>query len=273
MTSSLTIAVQGGLCNRLRVVLSALFFSENSQSKVRLVWSKNQECFAHFEELFEPLQSEAFCIIPGQWWLTPVTRFNLHLPALLRLPFFDEQQKNFDPRQHGSLEQWVNQYPRLYLSTGYSLLDYPPAIAQRLRPVKALQQRIDAIVSRFTPHTIGIHIRRTDNAVSIAESPIEAFEQAIEEEIAGHPEALFFLATDEDGLKQQLSQKFPGRILYQTTSAGRDSLDGMCEAVVDLFCLAQTSQLLGSYWSSFTDTAAELGGIPLRIVRHNTETA
>lgn len=158
MTSSLTVAVQGGLCNRLRVVLSALFFSETSQSKVRLVWSKNQECFAHFEELFEPLQSEAFCIIPGQWWLTPVTRFNLHLPALLRLPFFDGQQKNFDPR--------------LYLSTGYSLLDYPPAIAQRLRPVYALQQRIDAIVSRFTPHTIGIHIRRTDNAAELGGIPL-----------------------------------------------------------------------------------------------------
>ena len=41
----------------------------------------------------------------------------------------------------------------------------------------------------------------------------------------------------------------------------------MQAAVVDLFVLSKTRRLIGSYWSSFTDTAAELGNLPLTIAR------
>ena len=272
MSPTLTIAAQGGLCNRLRVVLSALFFSEESKASVRVAWAKNEECFAEFDELFMPINTENFCVTTGSWWLTPVSRYNLHLPTLVRAPFFDAQQKNFDPRQHGSLKEWTQKYKRLYLSTGYALLTYPTAVAKRLQPVATLQQRIADIVSLFTSRTVGIHIRRTDNAISIAESPIEAFEQAIDAEIAADSSVRFFLATDESGLKEKLSNKYPGRIIFQQTTAGRNALAGMQEAVVDLFCLAATHKLLGSYWSSFTDTAAELGGMPTEIIHSNNAT-
>ena len=270
MSPTLTIAAQGGLCNRLRVVLSALFFSEEHNSAVRVAWSKNKECFAEFDELFMSIHTENFCVTKGSCWLTPVSRYNLHLPALVRTLIFDAQQKNFDPRQHGPLEEWTKKDKRLYLSTGYSLFDYPTVVAKRLQPVASLQQRINNILSLFTTRTIGIHIRRTDNTISIAESPIEAFEQAIEAEIAADSSVHFFLATDEAGLKEKLSDKYPGRFVYQQTTAGRNSLAGMQEAVVDLFCLAATHKLLGSYWSLFTDTASELGGMPTEIIRSNS---
>jgi hypothetical protein len=40
------------------------------------------------------------------------------------------------------------------------------------------------------------------------------------------------------------------------------------DAVVDLYCLAGCRKLLGSYYSTFTDTAAAIHGIPLEIVGH-----
>ena len=60
---------------------------------------------------------------------------------------------------------------------------------------------------------------------------------------------------------------YPDRIITQRTQVRRDTLDGMREAVVDLWCLAATQRIIGSYWSSFTDTAAELRQIPLEIVQ------
>ena len=65
MSPTLTIAAQGGLCNRLRVVLSALFFSEEHNSAVRVAWSKNKECFAEFDELFMSIHTENFCVTKG----------------------------------------------------------------------------------------------------------------------------------------------------------------------------------------------------------------
>ena len=62
-------------------------------------------------------------------------------------------------------------------------------------------------------------------------------------------------------------QEYPDRIITQRTQVRRDTLDGMREAVVDLWCLAATQRIIGSYWSSFTDTAAELRQIPLEIVQ------
>jgi hypothetical protein len=35
----------------------------------------------------------------------------------------------------------------------------------------------------------------------------------------------------------------------------------MYDALLDLFCLAACKKIIGSYCSSFTDTAASLGGI------------
>jgi hypothetical protein len=35
----------------------------------------------------------------------------------------------------------------------------------------------------------------------------------------------------------------------------------MQDAVVDLFALARTSRILGSYFSTFSETAASIGGI------------
>ena len=35
----------------------------------------------------------------------------------------------------------------------------------------------------------------------------------------------------------------------------------MHDARLDLYCLAATDKLIGSYWSSFTDIAADMRGI------------
>ncbi len=48
---------------------------------------------------------------------------------------------------------------------------------------------------------------------------------------------------------------------YAKPSVARDDPAAMEDAVVDLYALSRCRKIIGSYWSSFTDTAAELGSI------------
>ena len=267
----LTIVTQGGLCNRLRVVLSALYFSQHTEVPIRVEWSKHQECFAHFTDLFMPIETENFCITPMKWWHTPVERKNLHLPALIRLLLYNRQIKNFLPSKHGEVSLLAQQHPRLYLSTCYSIMDYPQEVARILRPTPDIQQEIDVITQHFAPHTIGVHIRRTDNKESISGSPTTAFIDAMKMEVEKNRDVRFFVATDDVSVRALLQNTFPSRIITQEFhKCHRDTLSGMKQAVVDLFCLSKTSKIIGSYWSSFTDTAAEIGNTPLLIAGRET---
>lgn len=293
----LTLVPQGGLCNRLRAVLSAVSLVETlfPEARLRVGWSADAECAARFDQLFEPLSpapsaqaapapSAQACSIlgggaseslpsaqaseslpfltigPRRWFDRPVTRRNLHWPALVRSVIYSAQYRNTPP----AVEDLRG---KVYVSTGHAFCDYSPAYVRRLRPLPHLQQRIDALSADFDAHTVGIHIRRTDHSTAIAESPDSLFVDAIAAAIVADPEARFFLATDDSALKARLAEQFPGRITQQECSGTRSDLRGMEEAVVDLWTLARTSRIIGSFWSSYTDTAAEIGQIPLTIIR------
>lgn len=270
---------QGGLCNRLRVVLSALAIAERG-ADVRVGWGATRECRARYSDLFEPLtvlslgnspQTEAavegsFRITERRWYDVPQSRRNLRLPALLRRLHYDRQLVNYRGTDATALLSPSGKHKSIYVSTGYALCRYAPALARRLTPVAPLRAKVERLTSAFDAHTVGVHIRRTDNAASIAHSPLEAFVQAMQETLAADPAAHFFLATDDPAVRTSLQEAFPGRITCQQLHAvRRDTLAGVRQAVVDLFCLARAPRLLGSYWSSFTDMAAEIGGQPLRI--------
>lgn len=50
-------------------------------------------------------------------------------------------------------------------------------------PVNNLQESIDSLASRFNRNTIGIHIRRTDQELSIQKSPLSLFIRTMEQEM------------------------------------------------------------------------------------------
>lgn len=234
-TVPMTLIPIGGLCNRLRAMLSVA----ESGRDVDVLWHANSECAARWEELFEPVPFTGLHIKP-----CPLR----HRPGLWRLR--------------------LNKYLHLaQVYSGLPLREYDTALVQRITPLPSLMQRIDALCQGFTPHTIGLHIRRTDNQQSIAVSTDEAFRRRIDTLIAADPEATFFLATDDDDLRRELVRAYAPRITCQDIPAERHTLQGMQAAVVDLWTLARTGRIIGSHWSSFSSTAAEIGGIPFEVCK------
>ena len=66
--------------------------------------------------------------------------------------------------------------------------------------------------------------------------------------------------------EKRLREVFPDRILSnQNRCLRRDSREGIQDALLDLYSLASTRKIIGSYFSSFTDIAADMHKIPLVI--------
>ena len=267
----LTLVPIGGLYNRLRVVLSALSLARDTHCAVSVEWGNDKECGAWFDELFEPTGGARPHIVRRRWWAAVSSQRNLHLPGLVRLlAGYTYQSCHKSPPTDDVLRPLIRKYRRAYLASGYQLCPYGREELARLQPLPHLRRRIAELTEGFAHYTVGVHIRRTDNTQSIAGSPTEAFRRAMEAEIARNFNVRFFLATDDEDLKRRLTQDYPDRVITQTTDVRRDTLRGMEEAVVDLWCLAATRKLLASYWSSFSDTAAELGNIPVEVVRDDS---
>lgn len=269
----LTLVPQGGLCNRLRAIMSVLSLVEEGHidTDVRVGWQVNSECAARFDLLFQPLEATRLKISPRRWYDRPITRFNLHWPELLRSFLYFAQYSNVPPAVE-ELQGHIAAGRSIYVSTGQAFCEYDPQYVQRLRLQPHLQQRVNILSQHFDEHTIGVHIRRTDHVKAIAESPDNLFEQAMRQALESDPKANFFIASDDPHLRTHLAALFPGRATIQTCRGTRSDLQGMEEGVVDLWTLARCSRIMGSFWSSYSDTAAEIGGIPLTIIR-KSETA
>ena len=120
---------------------------------------------------------------------------------------------------------------------------------------------------RFTSHTIGCHIRRTDNRQSIEQSPLYLFTEALDHEIEQHKDARIFLATDDEATKDQLRQRYgTPRLISADAAATRESTDGIRDALAEMLALAATSKVYGSAGSTFSQIATQLGGNPLHIL-------
>ena len=210
----LTLVPLGGLCNRLRALVSARsLLSYDPALRIQVVWAAKAECAARFDELFEDnltlagrfaFRSAGFLDAPA------VLRRNLRLPALLRRLRYDGQYADFHSAA-APAECLVHfrAAQRVYISTGSPLCSTPAAEWGVLSPLPALRRRIASLVNSFGKNTIGVHIRRTDNEKSWHVSPLSAFVREMQAALAEDPEVTFYLATDDEGGARALVRLVP----------------------------------------------------------------
>ena len=247
----------GGLCNRMRVINSSLELAKRKNAKLLVLWYIADELNAPFESLFQPV--EEFKVI-NFTSLKDLRKLWYQLTARTRVSNADIENNT----TNGTLNQDFFDSIKLpaYIFTWEHFYDADENF-KLFKPTGELQRRIDEVTKHFTEDMVSVHIRRTDQVVSIAHSKTENFIELMNREIEENPEVKFFLATDDKEEESLLRKTFPGRIVSnENRTLRRDSLDGMYDALLDLYCLAACKKIIGSYFSSFTDTAASLGGIP-----------
>ena len=245
----------GGLCNRMRVISSAYILAQKKNCKLLVLWKMCDELNCPFEELFLP--PKEFTIINFK------SNFNMkklfyQFTAKQRFNNTDIENNKTDGVLHNDFFEKLAS--SVYISTWEHF--YPAKDYHVFEPTTALKERIKKITDTFGSHCVGVHIRRTDHTWAIANSKSDEFSIAIREELKKFPDAKFYIATDDIREEERLRKEFGNAILSNTTKTlARDSVEGMHDALIDLFCLSSTTKIFGSYYSSFTDIAADMQGI------------
>lgn len=270
VAAPITIVPRSGLCNRMRAMDSAISLGKMLHRPVHVLWAPEPGMAARFHELFGT--------VPG---IRMSDQLGVSGSLLLRWGRHPMLRKAWKALTGGTYyhfdmhEELVNDIGH----DGSGLAHAPVHIANVSRffgtapryeqfvPVPRLRERIDALSAAFAPNTIGVHMRRTDNVESIAVSTDERFVAHMRAAVLADPATTFYLASDSIACKRLMLERFGDRVITDLRPAQRGTLAGMEEAVVQLYALARTSKILGSHWSSFSHTAAHIGGIEEVIVR------
>lgn len=291
----ITINPSGGLCNRMRALDSALALGRAASVPVRLAWSINADLGCPFLELFEPipgLESVESKIENTAVTSQTTTDFREIAKRLKPLVgFVKNVRKTLKAiRNAGSAGRELGREDTLYysdkpekltaLASRYDLrietferFFFGAQDYQGFKPTPEITRRVDAL-SLTARNVVGVHIRRGDSRVAIAHSPIQYFIASMRAKYKADTTTEFFVASDSPTVEDELEREFPGRIIRQPKgSYSREDPVGVKHAMVDLYCLASCRHLIGSYWSSFTDTAYELGKMPWEIVFRSTKGA
>lgn len=253
-----------GLCNRLRAIASCVYISKQLRLPLTVFWNQYEGLNAQFSQLFDPIDPNHAVLVESKSWRLQINRTKDFLLRRLFLTDYEQVIYNFSLQNKGDIFPLIHtdKNGKLLLISCYSMSEMFD-MHKLFRPRPEIQQQIDSITKNFNNFTISVHIRRTDNKLSIADSPIEGFVKMLKDEIINEPRTIFYLATDDDHVKSQLEDIFEGRLISSHKSTSRNSLEGMQFAVVELFTLAKTSRIIGSNYSSYSQTAALLGNIPL----------
>jgi len=267
----ITLIPYGGLANRMKAIESLLHLLGDAKAEGMFVWFRDKGLNCRFDQLFQPLpvkgliQKEAAF---ADLFLYDRPRLkNFYIPRLFQQFFYRDSLHENEVTQrvydHFDFNEWVQTKQKVYLSSCVLFYRNPEQrLFTHFHPLPHLQEKIDAVCATFPPYTLGVHIRRTDNTKAIEQSPTSLFIRKMEEEIDKHPDVKFYVASDSTEEKYRLSSRFPNKIITSNKNTSRSTIEGMQDALIELYILSRTHAVLGSPYSSFAETAALIGNIP-----------
>ena len=262
-----------GLCNRMRVLDSAIAYSRENKRPIFLIWLLNNELNCRLGDLFI-IPDGVFdkilyvdCAKPIQ---SSLSKLLLKLPFWITGSYLSDNTKILKLLNQGQSFETIfrNNFSEknfFYICTCYQFYSNSRPFFN-LKPVASIQNLVDSY-TRNHEYLIGVHIRRTDNKQAIQFSPTSKFIHVLQQEVDANSKVKFFVATDSLEVQQELENIFPGRIIiHNKSSLDRFSPAAIRDAVIDLYCLAQTRKLIGSYGNSFTETASKPGDVETVVV-------
>lgn len=244
MNKILVVRVKEGLCNRLRVLLSAIAYSEVTNRQLLINWPQDRVFGAALSDLWQHPYQE---IGPRSRKILVGLAGGYHT--------------------HDSIHLGIK-HPIVCVKTVHTFCEkeYPAPLVSylsRLSLYEPLQERIESFASQwFDGHVVvGISIRyHNAHAKTLAASPPEWFIQRINEIHAEFPNVLFFLSADSDEVSQYIRSATQAAICQFPRNYHVNQTDGIHEAVCELYLLARTNYILASYWSSFANMACSMRG-------------
>ena len=253
----------GGLGNRMRVLNSSFELNKSLKTSLGVIWHVKAELNAPFFTLFKETQ-HAFRLIKGLKYrlFLPffkhiyVQRFPRLHKAILGL-FYDQILFDDDVFEINENEilALLKGKRKVLIATCYAF--FPFDNFDNFILSEKLQHRLTEL--SVPSGAVGVHVRRTDHAEIIKDSSLEKYDNAIATEIRINPSISFFLATDDYEVKAYYKQKLGPKLITQNFELSRASIDGVENAIVDIYSLARCTKLICNSKSSFAVTAQKIG--------------
>ncbi len=266
----------GGLANRLLALDATIKLRNHILPKETIIiWEQNQNLNCAFNKLFiypekiQFLETKGFNKYSIRSYFSFYNAFN---PENFKWPLLNKilgKEKKFAKVYYiEDMENLIGEgekfEPELNFDSIYiAYYDCYFSTSKRIyhfKPILEIQQKIDDVVTSFDSSTVGVHIRRSDHEEAIRYSPIDGFIDKMISMLEDGVES-FFLATDSLEVENEIKSHFGTRIISRKKSFNRNSPDGGQDALIDLYCLSNTKSIIGSYNSTFSQVAAEIGGI------------
>lgn len=270
----ITVKTIGGLANRMMSIYSAVAYSQKIHQELNIIWNRDLLLNAAFSDLFNPIHNVKIIenglylsgiynkirkLVPGAY-----TAF-LHVKHK-KVMFYNEVERirsQYNPTSD-YFDQLKNS-PSLFIENCHFF--YPPLSKKNiLTPNDFVSNEVKSVTEKFTESTIGIHIRRTDLKESILHSPLALFIGAMQEESQKNPNTTFFVATDDPTIYDELDHQFKNKIIKYEGMGGRNTVQGIQTALVDMMCLSKTQKIYGSFASTFSQMASFINEVPLVIL-------
>lgn len=226
----------GGLANRLRALFSAKILAEKYNYELKVNWIANEELNCAFHHLFLPIQNiEVFedkilsqnipSTIHSQGFMSKIQR-NL----LIKLKYgFDEVLKGTYPEEVSfvkTIETLLQKNKNIYVRCCESFVpNFEQQYPTYLKPVQKIVDTLHAL--EITENTYGLHIRRTDNKVSIEHSGLDKFITVIHTQLQHNSYAQFYLSTDSPAVENELKSLFNSKIMTYEKDFSRNTQKGI----------------------------------------------
>lgn len=268
----------GGLANRMRAIASGISLAHELEYDYIIIWYRNWELNARFDEIFKvspELKGRIKYPNTLEYYLiySDPRKKNVFITEITSKFYFSKALRDTTPE----IIDWIRnkdydkirQLAKESLEKGRDLLiqsglEFYPYSLESYRhlfaPSQTIEEKVRQVMASLGGHSIGIHIRRTDNTESIKYSPDELFEQEMDYAIKKQSDIKFYLATDNESTKKKFKERYGDRVIFNAAKADRGSVSGIVEAATEMIILSKTNKIIGSYYSSFSEAAAALGG-------------
>lgn len=251
-----------GLANRLRLHVMAHAYALYRKRQLVVNWKRNASCYATYHDLF----------LDGPPALSQLgfrQRAELLANRILSCRSFNRG----DVAKGQTIEDLPQCRRRLVhfrqdlnanVERGSRLGRYHQQVLEALRPRPEITTIVDDITAGFSSMTVGLHIRLGDfqDKYGSRLPPLERYIKIASTVKMLAPDAEFYLVSDAP--VERLSPLIDAvGARHRTTSARRDSLEGIRDALADIYILAATRLIISTPYTSFSAFAAFLGDRPL----------
>lgn len=271
-----------GLGNRFIALASAYYAAKANGHELAVIWKEESCLGAPMKKLITlPEWIKVIEIREQGWKADCIGQFRGNL---IKKKYRGMAERFFEPdeimdlyNKEGAkgIDSLLNTHSIVYVKATnpfYDIYDKEDTFAF-IKPCDEIGKRVESVMNSLTEgeagsmHRIGVHIRRTDHIEAIQNSPMELFVEQMKSELELYPDTIFYVASDDPATQDELKEIFPGKVLtYQGKALDRNSVEGIQDAYTEMLCLSSCEKIYGSFHSTFSLLASQLGGIPLEVL-------